>query len=143
MHPCFTDFLCEHVHKKTLNGKASFVSCVLLFFVLFHIFLLNYLWLFVAFGNCDKWSNSEQISKSNNFKLWSVCLTNGKAGKILSAQGCCSVVKLLEFSHTQLCEMLTVGHQVLLGRFHWQTIAKAFTVDLVLLAGVGSYFCPF
>lgn len=51
-------------------------------FSLFHILLLNNIWLFVPFGDPDKWPNSEQISKSNSFKLWSVYLTNGIAGKV-------------------------------------------------------------
>lgn len=103
--------------------------CFFLVF-LFHIFstqLSNFLW---PFGNCDKWHNSEQISKSNNFKLWSVYLTNGKAGKVLSAQGNSCVVKLLE--HTHLCESLTIGHQVQLGHFHWLTI-RHYWQDLDLI----------
>lgn len=74
-------------------------------FFTFPYFSLNYLWLFTASGNCDKWPNSKQISKLDNFKHSGVNLTDDRADKVLSAQGCCpgfTVVKLLEPSHTKL-----------------------------------------
>lgn len=102
--------------------------------ILFYISLFSIMYgFFPPHGDCDKWSNPEQITKSNNFKLKAVNLTDGTADMILSAQGCYpAVVSLLELSHTKL----TVGHRGCFDIVLWVHLAQVGLVRKSLISHI-------